>query len=179
MTVCRVTGVLLWSVKLFLASHTSLLPLSLMLNWVNAKLTSPWPDDPAWPLQVKVVGGYHGRFQVLSCSRGWLPVSLAGTAISIIFVSKFCRDKTHLLSRQKFYLDKIMFVATKICWSRQTFYRDKHTFAVTFFFYIFFYILVAAPANDSLRPSRTVPLCSVSVVYRSVFDWWWWWWVDA
>ena len=36
MTVCRVTGVLLWSMKLFLASHTSLLSLSLLLNWVKA-----------------------------------------------------------------------------------------------------------------------------------------------
>ena len=71
-------------------------------------------------------------------SRDSYVLSLAGAATSIIFVATkliFCRDKTHLLSRQKFCLGKHTFVATK-----DLFCRDKHVSKM---------ILVASPANDT------------------------------
>ena len=73
----------------------------------------------------------------------------------------FCRDKTRLLSRQKYAChDKHVFVATNIC-------RDKHNFVATkvlsqqaYFcrdkhkaFVVTKIIVVAAPANDSSRAS--------------------------
>ena len=63
--------------------------------------------------------------------------------------TRVCRDKTRLLSRQKYACHDKTFVATKLCLSRQIFVttkvfcRDKHTFVATKM------ILVAALANDS------------------------------
>ena len=69
--------------------------------------------------------------------------SLAEAATSLIFVGTkvcVCRDKTRLLSRQKYACrDKI------VCLSRQMFCDDKHTFVATKI------ILVAAPAKDARR----------------------------
>ena len=56
--------------------------------------------------------------------------SLAGTATSIIFVATKVRDKTRLLSRQKYACrdkHKLTFVATNTCLSRQKYAsRDKN-----------------------------------------------------
>ena len=59
--------------------------------------------------------------------KAGLGLSLAGAAISIIFVA------TKVLSRQiRVCRDKIMFVATKLCLSRQNYVCcDKHTFVAT------------------------------------------------
>ena len=69
--------------------------------------------------------------------------------------ARVCRDKTHLLSRQKFCQDKIMFVPTKVL-SRQNifvtakdvFCHDKHVFVATKM------IHVTVPTNDSSVPER-------------------------
>ena len=54
-------------------------------------------------------------------------LSLVGAATSIIFVAtRVCHDKTRLLSRQN-----TSFVTTKVCLLRQHFCRDKIMFIVT------------------------------------------------
>ena len=73
---------------------------------------------------------------------------VVATNIILLRQTYFCRDKTRLLSRQKYaYGRKHTFVATK-----DAFCRDKHVFVATES------ILVAAPADDT-----SVPCCPGTV----------------
>ena len=153
-------------------------------SWVeHSSILSPLANDSL------DISFWEEHSSILSpLANDCLNIWLAGGATSIIFWSRqtrFCRDKTRLLSRQKYACRRgKKIVARKSCLSRQKSFRDKNittlssnhclhssfkrrvlsrqtrvcrnkTFVATKM------ILVAAPANDKeFRPGGTLSVLS-------------------
>ena len=95
----------------------------------------------------------------------------AGAATSIFFVATkvFLATNTHkivccdrYLSRQNICRDKHMFVATKLCLSRQRFLSQQEYFLLRqrrFVLTMTKMILMAAPANGSVLSQQTRKVC--------------------